>query len=445
MRVLLTANASYIPPRGGATRSNLVWMRNLAAAGHECRIVAGTLGKDAGERRQMREEEIERDWTEVPGSSSTGAGAVPGQVGGLSHWRLQIPGQAGGLSYPVEVWAAERARLVPLLREQIAEFKPDWVLVSSEDLGHVLLAEASRAAPGRIVYLAHTPQFFPFGPASWNPDAEATEQIRRAAGVVAIGRHTAGYIAEHAGVEAEVIHPPIYSVGRSSICPTEPTEGLVVMINPCAVKGIGIFLGVADRMPEVGFGAVPGWGTTGEDRRELQRRPNIAVLPNYRDIEDLFRRTRVLLMPSLWYEGFGLSVLEAKLRGVPAIASDSGGLVEGNVGACCTVPVRPIERFEAVFDERGMPRPVLPENDVEPWVAALKSVLGDRARYQELSRDGQRAAAAFVAGIRPERMAEYLAELRPRAEAAERPPIEALSAEKRELLLRRLKKAHGER
>ena len=40
MRILLTANASYVPPRGGATRSNLVWLENMAASGHACRVVA---------------------------------------------------------------------------------------------------------------------------------------------------------------------------------------------------------------------------------------------------------------------------------------------------------------------------------------------------------------------------------------------------------------------
>ena len=29
------------------------------------------------------------------------------------------------------------------------------------------------SAPGRVVYLAHTPQFFPFGPAAWNPEPQA--------------------------------------------------------------------------------------------------------------------------------------------------------------------------------------------------------------------------------------------------------------------------------
>lgn len=421
MRVLLTANASYVPPRGGATRSNLAWLKNLAAAGHACRIIASALAGQAGERRQMRDEELDRDCVERE--------APPG---------LRIFECAG-----VEVLSiAERARLVPALREQIAAFRPDWVLVSSEDLGHVLLAEAVRSAPGRVVYLAHTPQFFPFGPASWNPDPEATALIRRTAGIVAIGSHTAAYIAEHTGIEPVVIHPPIY--GR----PPYPNlavfdRGLVTMINPCAVKGISIFLALADRFPSVEFGAVPGWGTTADDRREIERRSNIAILPNYRDIEDLFRRTRVLLMPSLWYEGFGLSVLEAKLRGIPTISSDSGGLLEGNVGTGWTIPVRGIERFEPAFDERGMPKPVLPENDVEPWAAALERLLGDRALYESLSRESQQAACSFLQSIRPGQLEEYLAALRPRDAAGPAPPhVEALSAERRELLLRRLRKAH---
>ena len=71
----------------------------------------------------------------------------------------------------IAVFAVEDpSRRIQVLRQQIREFQPDWVLVSSEDLGHALLREARHSAHGRVVYLAHTPQFFPFGPASWNPD-----------------------------------------------------------------------------------------------------------------------------------------------------------------------------------------------------------------------------------------------------------------------------------
>ena len=59
MRILLAANASYVPPRGGATRSNLSWMDRLAEAGHGCRILAAPLPRDAGRREQMLEERID--------------------------------------------------------------------------------------------------------------------------------------------------------------------------------------------------------------------------------------------------------------------------------------------------------------------------------------------------------------------------------------------------
>jgi glycosyltransferase involved in cell wall biosynthesis len=409
MRILLTAGASYVPPRGGATRSNLVWLEHLAAAGHACRIVCGTLPRDeAGRARQMREEEI-----------------APGDTAGS----------------PMQIVAeADPARRVEALARQIREFAPDWVLVSSEDLGHMLVREASRCAPGRVVYLAHTPQFYPFGPASWNPDARATELVRRAAAVVAIGRSTADYIRAHAGRPAVVVHPPIYGggpwrdLGRFD-------SGLVTMINPCAVKGVAIFLEIARRMPALAFGALPGWGTTAGDRRDIEALPNIRLLPNCRDIEAVLERTRVLLMPSLWYEGFGLIVMEAMLRGIPVVSSDSGGLKEAKAGTGYVIPVRPIEEYQPVFDEHGMPRPVSEPQDIDPWVEALETLLGDRAAYESEARRSREAALRFVGGLRASQMEETLLALQPAAGAPAPPAaLEALSPEKRALLLKRLRK-----
>ena len=42
-------------------------------------------------------------------------------------------------------------------------------------------------------------------------------------------------------------------------------------------------------------------------------------------------------MPSLWYEGFGLTVMEAMLHGIPVIASDAGGLVEAKHGTAYVI------------------------------------------------------------------------------------------------------------
>jgi glycosyltransferase involved in cell wall biosynthesis len=398
VRILLTATASYVPPRGGATRSNLIWMDHLAGAGHACRIVCGA----AGEGAELR-----------------------------FHDSIAV--------FAVE----EPARRVHVLRQQIAEWEPDWVLVSSEDLGHGLLREAHHAAPGRVVYLAHTPQFFPFGDAAWNPEPQAAKLVAQAAGVVAIGHHMARYIEDALGRKAAVIHPPIYGQGPFANY-ANFERGLITMINPCAVKGISIFLEIASRVPQREFGVVPGWGTTSEDRRALSRLPNVRILPNAPQIDDVLAQTRVLLMPSLWYEGFGLIVMESMLRGIPVVSSDSGGLVEAKHGTGYVLPVKTIVRYEARFDEHAMPRPVVEPNDPQPWVAAVERLLGDRAEYERESCASRAASERFVRGLDVGEMEKFLMGLAPVRGAGEASiTIESLSPEKRALLLERLRKRRG--
>jgi len=403
MRILLTATASYAPPRGGATRSNLVWLSRLASAGHACRVVCGAAGEGA---------------------------PFP------HHQSIVVTG------------IEDPAGRVQVLRRQIEEFQPDWVLVSSEDLGHALLREAHHSAEGRVVYLAHTPQFFPFGPASWNPERQAADMVARSAGAVVIGRHMANYVKRELGRAATVIHPPIYGAGPFGNL-ARFDRGLIAMINPCAVKGISIFLAAAERLPGLRFGATPGWGTTSEDRRALERLPNVEILPNPATIDELLQGTRILLMPSLWHEGFGLIVMEAMLRGIPVVASDLGGLREAKQGTRYLIPVARIERYEPLFDEHGMPKPVAPRNDATGWVAAIEELLSDHAAYERESEASLEAAHRFVAALDEGEMERFLVSLEaPGAKAAadggsaqpDDATIESLSPGKRALLLQRLRR-----
>lgn len=68
----------------------------------------------------------------------------------------------------VEIHAAtDSSQLRAHLSEQIHEFEPTWILVSSEDTGQILLQTALEANPSRVVYMARTMWSLPFGPASF--------------------------------------------------------------------------------------------------------------------------------------------------------------------------------------------------------------------------------------------------------------------------------------
>ncbi len=397
MRILLAANASYLPPRGGSTRSNLVWLRALARAGHECRIVSPAPDPSAGDDR------VEKD--------------------GLTIVRI-----------------AHLSRHAKVVRDEIEVFQPDWVLVSSEDLSRVLLREAFHAAPGSLIYLAHTPQFFPFGPESWNPDSEATDIIRSARAVIAIGHHVAGYINQHAGVRATVIHPPIYGsppfprYGRFG-------SGVILTINPCDVKGIAIFLAVAERCPGYRFEGLTGWGTTRRDLERMSKLPNVSALQPVADIGEALSRASLLLMPSLWYEGFGLIAMEAMLGGLPVVASNSGGLVEAKRGTGYVIPVRPIEQYKPEFDENHMPRPVLPEQDIEPWESAVRTLMSDQSAWEREAERSRAAAEEFASGLRVEEFEKLLLSLKP-AGPTPRAKVRAenLTPAQRALLFERLRR-----
>ncbi len=238
-----------------------------------------------------------------------------------------------------------------------------------------------------------------------------------------------------------MIHPPIY--GRPPFRDLGGSNGgAVAMINPCDMKGAPIFAALARRFPDVPFAALPGWGTCAATRRQLEALPNFTWLAPCRDIEQMLERTRILLVPSLWIEGFGLIVVEAMLRGIPVLAANEGGLRESKLGTGFLLPVRPIERFAGGYDDRHMPLAIVPPQDIDAWAGALSGLLANPALYETESVDSRRAALDFVQSLDASEFERFLLALSPRKPSAvSQPPNPAdLSAGKRALLLERLRK-----
>jgi glycosyltransferase involved in cell wall biosynthesis len=118
-----------------------------------------------------------------------------------------------------------------------------------------------------------------------------------------------------------VIHPPIHAEDYR----TKPGQH-VTLINVTADKGADMFYALADRHPRTRFLGVEGaYGV--QDRRQ---RPNVTWVDHVagdRMRSAVYRRTRVLLMPSV-YESYGRAAVEAACSGIPTIAAPTPGLRE---------------------------------------------------------------------------------------------------------------------
>ena len=431
MRILLAQNSLYYPAHGGGDKSNRLLMEALAARGHACRVAARIAM--LGEREQDRYLEELADRGVTPMSAE----------GGVVTFE-----RAG-----VEVHAVTNANLRAHFAGQVEAFAPEIILVSTDDPAQVLLETALRGGPegapgtpsARVVYLARATLALPFGPDCAFPGELKTERIRAADGVVGVSRYVADYIRKHAGIDA--VHVPISlmewedwpEIGRFD-------NQFVTLVNPCAVKGIDIFLALADAFPETAFAAVPMWGTNQRDQAALRARANVTVLDPADDIDTLLARTRVLLVPSLWAEARSRMVIEAMLRGVPVMASDVGGIPEAMMGVPYLLPVNPIARYETRLDERMVPVAEVPPQATGPWREALGRLVGDRAHWEEISRASRAAAMKYAAGIDVGPFEGLLEEVlrRPkRAGPAERMPgrsaLDSLSPERRRLLALRLR------
>ncbi len=417
MRILLAHNSLYYPSYGGGDRSNRFLMEQLASRGHQVRVVARIehFGQKAHDKLLK---ELHRRHVHVTRTEETGL-----------HLDLN------GVDIRVLTLSAH---LRAFFAAHIRSFDPDVILTSTDDPAHLLLDVALRAKRAHVVYLVRATIAAPFGPDSSMPSAAKTQALRSADGVVGVSEYVAGYSRQWGGLDA--VYVPI-----SLLPPGEPPllgrfeNRFVSMVNPCAGKGIAVFLALAERCPDVEFAAVPTWGTTEADLAALRRLSNVHVFAPFDDFDEFLRQTRVMLVPSLWAEARSRVILEAMSRGIPVLASDVGGLAEAKLGVDYLLPVNPIRGYRGAVDELMVPVVDVPRQDVGPWETVLRRLLTDRAHYEKLSVESRRAALAYSQTLNAGPFEAYLEKIvgaprRPRQVSGER-----LSPDKHRLLALRIK------
>lgn len=137
----------------------------------------------------------------------------------------------------------------------------------------------------------------------------------------------------------------------------------ITLINLDKNKGGEILREIAKQMPDVKFLGVMGSYSYPADVGQIIDQPsNVTVLPKKLDIREVYRQTKILIMPSE-QESWGRTATEAMCSGIPVIASPTEGLLEncGNAG---------------IF--------VKDRNDISAWVSLIRK-LYDEKKYRKAS------------------------------------------------------------
>lgn len=155
----------------------------------------------------------------------------------------------------------------------------------------------------------------------------------------------------------------------------------ITLVNVSPEKGGNVLRRVARQMPDHRFlGVLGGYG-----RQVRLQGPNIEVIGTTQHMaRDVYRRTRVLLMPSA-VETWGRTGIEAMCSGIPVIAHPTPGLREslGDAG---------------IFVDR---------NDIAAWVVAIRS-LDDPDEYARRSAMALERVAELDTAGDLDRFADYV-------------------------------------
>lgn len=254
------------------------------------------------------------------------------------------------------------------LRVTIDSWKPDVIWTQLEGIEQIA-SIGLRAKTPTIVFLRDAE----------DPASSIKAIARSGAAIICNSQFMADRVHKLSRARPHVIYP--------SFSPFEGApageDGFITMINPHRVKGLETFLEIARKLPDQRFLMVESWPLAADDKRSLldtiSRIGNIEYSDRVPNIEIIYRKTKLLLAPSIWEEAFGRVAIEAESFGIPVIASTRGGLPEavGKGGVC-------IDDYL----------------NSEAWVKEIRAVLDEPTRYAQLSELAHNHARSEVFSTR---------------------------------------------
>lgn len=390
MKALFFSPHTLADSTSGAARSIHTLLEELQRQGHVCRALSSAIVDAPGDL-------FTRVLSQKPVSATTVT--VDGEHFDIPVRRVTIEGIAHtilgdrALDFS-ELRAFEEAVLRETFNAELAQFDPDVVLAFGGFASNRLAFQQAQALNKKTVIYA------------------VSETYRRASSlentdVVLTVSHAMGR--RLADVSPAPVHvlPPF--IATSAVTRAQRTPAYITFINPVPAKGLRLAVALAAECQRLGrpykFLFVESRGTRASALAAcpaLADCKNVHFAGNVSDIGLVYDRTKVLLFPSIWFEVGGQTLIEANANGIPALASNIGGIPEMLDGAGFLFDP------PAAMREDWIAEP--PAAYVQEWVTVLDRLENDsaamadavqRAKAADSRYDLGALARRFVAMVRP--------------------------------------------
>ncbi|MBL8764064.1 MAG: glycosyltransferase [Phycisphaerae bacterium] len=283
------------------------------------------------------------------------------------------------------------------LLSTIEEWKPDVLLTFGGNPSERLRRHLARRAGARVVFGLRNMSYMD------RRNFTDVDAVLTPSGFV-----TAAY-AKLIGLGSTPIPVPI--VTQDVVAPGRQPL-FVTFVNPCRHKGVNFFARLAEdlatRRPDLPVLVVDSRGNAGtlvnaglRAGFDLRRHASLFSCGGVPRPREFLAVTRVLLVPSVWYEAAGRVAAEALVNGIPPIVSPQGGLPEtvGQGGRVLPIAADPATLLESV------PPPDDPH--VRAWAGEIERLCDDPAYEAEAGRRARVAAARYEPETLADRYAAY--------------------------------------
>ncbi len=403
MRILLANTNCITDPTAGAMRSLRTIIHWLAEAGHKCHVLTTSF---FGSPVPFTIEEHLGDLGVSPASGPIGGQTL--RAPPVVHYDTQGVPITLLLTEPGTDTYADRAytnRYRELFDALLDDFDPD-LLIAAEGQPAIRLALAAARKRGvTTVFNLRTDGYY---------DPSHFESVDH---VLTCSRFLTELYRQKIGLTSTAIEPPI---PWSEVLAPKELRRFVTFVHPAPHKGLFPFARLADMLgskrPDIPILVIQSGCSAGALNTfpdiDFSQYPHIVAAPAVDYPADYFALTRLLLVPSVWVEGFGRVAAEAMINGVPPLVSDRGALSEvvgGDYAAGGAGRVLPLPDWLTPETFR-----VPAEEEIQPWFDAVCELWDDGVLYERIAARGLRIAEErFTESVSKQRHIDYFTSLKP--------------------------------